>query len=300
MFKEDMTPRQENIPLTIDAQYVPGFTWLRNPQFRFVQRFGNMTAAGFALESPQAVVFSGPNAPLVPTTFYNPGGSGLNSTATYSTDIGPDLVAKVSVDPGWGHFELYGLGRAFRSSANFSNRTIFGGGGSAGAIFPVVSKLLDPQADFLIGDGIGRYGSGGLRDVAVKPTGVLVSIPELQALVGLVGHRAEDLDLYAMPAWSRPARPRLRSMARLPSATAIHSITTAVACTRGRRRGEYLARLAGHGRLLVGRLQRRFRQITGRRARLIHRAPVFAGIGGGPNTNEGIFMAAHRYYPFPP
>ena len=27
---------------------------------------------------------------------------------------------------------------------------------------------------------------------------------------------------------------------------------------------------------------------------------VFAGIGGGPNTNEGIFMAALRYYPFAP
>jgi hypothetical protein len=27
---------------------------------------------------------------------------------------------------------------------------------------------------------------------------------------------------------------------------------------------------------------------------------VFAGIGGGPDTNEGIFMAALRYYPFAP
>jgi hypothetical protein len=27
---------------------------------------------------------------------------------------------------------------------------------------------------------------------------------------------------------------------------------------------------------------------------------VFAGLGGGPNTNEGIFMAALRYYPFVP
>ena len=27
---------------------------------------------------------------------------------------------------------------------------------------------------------------------------------------------------------------------------------------------------------------------------------VFAGIGGGPNTNEGIFMASLRYYPFAP
>jgi len=178
MFKTDMTPGQELIPLTIDAQYVPGFTWLRNPEFRIVQRLG-LVSVGLAAESPQAVIFNGPNAPLVPTTDTNPGGSGLNSTANYSTDVGPDLVAKMTVDPGWGHFELYGLGRAFRSRADFSNHTVFGGGGGAGAVFPVVPKLLDFQADFLYGDGIGRYGAVGLPDVAVKSTGLLVPIPEL-------------------------------------------------------------------------------------------------------------------------
>jgi hypothetical protein len=40
----------------------------------------------------------------------------------------------------------------------------------------------------LVGPGIGRYGSVGLPDVAVKPSGVLAPIPEIQALVGLVGH----------------------------------------------------------------------------------------------------------------
>jgi hypothetical protein len=38
-------------------------------------------------------------------------------------------------------------------------------GGAAGAIFPVVPGLLDFQADFPIGDGIGRYGATGLPDV---------------------------------------------------------------------------------------------------------------------------------------
>jgi hypothetical protein len=31
LFNHDMTPRQEDIPLTIDGQYVVGFTWTRNP-----------------------------------------------------------------------------------------------------------------------------------------------------------------------------------------------------------------------------------------------------------------------------
>jgi hypothetical protein len=104
-FKQDMTPGQELIPLTIDAQYVPGFTWLRNPEARIVQHFG-IVSAGLAAESPQAVIFNGPNAPLVPTTDTNPGGRNLNSTANYSTDVGPDLIAKVTVDPAGGILRL--------------------------------------------------------------------------------------------------------------------------------------------------------------------------------------------------
>src|SRR5205085_2523045 len=136
MFKSDMTPGQENIPLTIEGQYVPGFTWLRNPEFRVVHHLG-LVSVGLAAESPQAVIFNGPNAPLVPTTDTNPGGQNLNSTANYSTDIGPDLLAKMTVDPGWGHFELYGLGRACRSRANCSNHAVFGGGGGLGVNLPV-------------------------------------------------------------------------------------------------------------------------------------------------------------------
>src|SRR6266478_8509858 len=149
LFNHDMTPRQEDIPLTIDGQYVVGFTWTRNPQFRVVQDLGKEVSVGFSLESPQALIFNGPNAPLVPTTVSNPGGNHLNPLAQYSTDIAPDMVAKLAFEPGWGHYELYGVGRTFRSRAAFANRTIWGGGGGAGAILPLVPKQLDLQADFL-------------------------------------------------------------------------------------------------------------------------------------------------------
>jgi hypothetical protein len=308
MFKEDMTPRQENIPLTIDGQYAVGFTWLRNPQVRVVQHFGDMFAAGLALESPQAVVFSGPNAPLVPTTFSNPGGMLLNPLVNYSTDIGPDVVAKFTVDPGWGHFELYGLGRAFRSRANFSNRTIFGGGGGAGAIFPVIPKLLDVQADFLIGDGIGRYGTVGLPDAAVKPTGVLVPIPELQALVGLVGHPTDYIDLYAYAGLEQASQTSFTVNGTLPfgygnplynNTACLHeAASAAAAATNCAANTSRVWQVTGgfwwdvykgdFGRLRVGGQG----SYTERQ--------VFAGIGGGPNTNEGIFLASLRYYPFAP
>jgi hypothetical protein len=311
MFRDDMTPRQENIPLTIDAQYVPGFTWLRNPQFRVVQHFGDLYAAGLALESPQAVIFSGPNAPLVPVTFNNTGGSGLNPTTTYSTDVGPDIVAKVSADPGWGHFEAYGLGRLFRSRANLSNHNILGGGGGAGAILPIVPKLLDFQADFLAGNGIGRYGSVGLPDVTVKPDGVLAPIPEIQALVGLVGHPTDTIDLYAYAgieaANSTPFTAHTAAGAvpfgygnDLYNNTAcLHeAASVTAAATNCAANTSSVWQITGgfwwdvykgdFGRLRVGG-QGSFTERS-----------VFAGIGGGPNTNEGIFMASLRYYPFAP
>src|SRR3984893_6775060 len=46
LFNHDMTPRQEDIPLTIDGQYVVGFTWTRNPQFRVVQDLGKSVSVG--------------------------------------------------------------------------------------------------------------------------------------------------------------------------------------------------------------------------------------------------------------
>ena len=308
MFKEGMTPRQENIPLTIDGQYVPGFTWLRNPEFRVVQHFGDKYAAGLSLESPQAVVVSGPNAPLVPTTFSNPGGMLLNPLVNYSTDVGPDVVAKVTADPGWGHFEPYGLGRAFRSRANFSNHTIFGGGGGLGAIVPVVPKLVDFQADFLAGNGIGRYGTVGLPDVTVKPTGVLAPVPEIQALVGLVGHPTPSLDLYAYAGVEQAYSTAFTVHGNLPfgygnllynNTACLHeAASVTAAATNCAANTERVWQITGgfwwdvykgdFGRLRVGG-QGSYTERS-----------VFAGIGGGPNTNEGIFMASLRYYPFAP
>lgn len=301
LFNHDMTPRQEDIPLTIDGQYVVGFTWTRNPQFRVVQDLDKSVSVGFSLESPQALIFSGPNAPLVPTTFSNPGGNHLNPLAQYSTDIAPDMVAKIAVEPGWGHYELYGIGRLFRSRAAFANRTIWGGGGGAGAILPLVPRQLDFQADFLYGDGIGRYGTSQLPDVAIKPTGILAPVPELQALVGLIGHPTAALDLYVYGGLEQAGQTSFTVNGTLPfgygnplynNSGCLHEGSTLCAENTSRvwqvAGGVwYSLYKGGYGTLRIG-AQGSYTQRY-----------IFKGIGGSPSTNEGMFFTSLRYYPPP-
>ena len=42
----------ENVPLTIDAQYVAGFNWARQPSIRYVQDVGKISWFGVSVESP--------------------------------------------------------------------------------------------------------------------------------------------------------------------------------------------------------------------------------------------------------
>src|SRR5262249_10213291 len=121
-----ITARKENIPLTIDASYVDGFNYTRNWQIRFVQQFSPVVKAGVSIETP-ATIFGGStataplglggaftsggtvvNGQLV--NFNNPGGSFLTGV-TVATDTAPDVIEKLAFDPGWGHYEVFGLQR---------------------------------------------------------------------------------------------------------------------------------------------------------------------------------------------
>jgi hypothetical protein len=57
-----ITPRAEDIPPTIDAQYIPGFSFTRQPQIRLTQEFGNDVWAAISLENPQTTFYTGANA----------------------------------------------------------------------------------------------------------------------------------------------------------------------------------------------------------------------------------------------
>jgi hypothetical protein len=246
-FKDGLVPRDENIPLTIDAQYVPGFNWRRDPQIRITKTFSPAFSLGFSLEGPAVDSFGGVNntgltelVTAIPgitssggtlnsgTCFNNvvnaagtgtpTGFPGIQATSTtncfsYDTTVAPDMVVKAALDPGWGHYEMFGLGRWFQTrsalgvplgtnGANATGQTepknniAFGGGGGFSVILPVLPKWLELQANGLGGWGVGNYGSAQISDVTTNQFGEPKPIPMLQGMVGAVAHPASNWDVY--------------------------------------------------------------------------------------------------------
>jgi len=210
-----ITPLYENVPLTIDAQYVVGFNWLRNPQLRFVADWNQMAWFGLSIEQPQAVFPGAPSAATVTppgqTVSINntcTGGSHLNNTTTCSNDISPDIIEKFALDPGWGHYEAFALERWFSDQvttgiagaavpAGWSQQTTFGWGVGGSFLVPAIPQYLDLQGSVMYGQGIGRYSSSQLPDAVIGPTGSLTPLTQLSFMVGAVAHPMASLDVYA-------------------------------------------------------------------------------------------------------
>jgi hypothetical protein len=206
-----MLPNTENVPLTIDAQYVVGFDWLRNPQLRFVYDVNKIAWFGVSIEQPGTVFPGGvsagtvsPPAPIV-TNINNfcQGASHLNNTTSCSNDIAPDVIEKFALDPGFGHYELLGLQRWFSDSVanstepnSWSQKVTMAWGVGGNALVPAIPKILDLQGSVLYGQGIGRYTASQLPDAVIGPDGTLSPITELSFMVGAVAHVFEGNDIY--------------------------------------------------------------------------------------------------------
>jgi len=208
-----MLPRTELTPPQIDAQYVPGFSWARQPQIRLVKDWNKQYWLGISLENPQTTFYVNGNqakapVPVVaaggavpannaPYSIYNIGaGSGYDSVNTLSLNHIPDVVVKFAADPGFGHYEVFGVGRAFYNRANHQNNDTWGGGYGIGVVLPLIEKTLDWQFSGMKGRGIGRYGSAQLPDVTFDPNGKPAPIKETMLLTGLTWHANPDLDVY--------------------------------------------------------------------------------------------------------
>ena len=228
--KSGMDNRTEALPQTIDPNYVPGFTWARQYAFRVTKNYNNKFWLGMSAENPETLNPGGTNLPLNfiigadgngGGLYNNAGTAGATSSgdaANYSFNVAPDMIAKVAAEPGWGHYEIYGLARFYRnrvypnavytttpvtvtvngvkvpvspgqtttvitgtSAGAYNDKTV--GGGIGGALrVPVLAKHLDLGFKGLWGDGVGRYGDSTLPDVTLRPNGQLALLHGYSAL----------------------------------------------------------------------------------------------------------------------
>src|ERR1700759_662759 len=250
--------RQEAIPLTVDAQYSVGFTWARQYGFRVVKNFGDKLALAIAIEGPQATIggrgFSnvttihngagpsvvqptGGTTSLTGNTFLDAIGAGgglfnFADATGYSINKSPDIILKAALDPGFGHYEVFGIISTFRnriypcgvvgrnptdtappatptsitcgsatpttvSSFGAFNDTRTGGGIGASARWTADQKKVELGIKGVAGDGIGRYGSAQLADLTLRPDGSEALIRTVHGLGSLELHPTPKFDIYA-------------------------------------------------------------------------------------------------------
>jgi hypothetical protein len=202
MYRSGLVPRQENVPLSIDAQYVVGFDWARQAALRVAKDFDNHRLwAGLSLEEP-ATLYSGSSGTLTNEST-SAGGSNVNPSTTYSNTSAPDVILKLAADPGWGHYELYGMLRFLdanelnTTTTQFHSQVTTGEGIGGGMILPLIPRKLEFQVSGLFGKGVGRYGTSQLSDVTFSSTGKLEPLTEYSIMGGFVAHPTPVLDIYA-------------------------------------------------------------------------------------------------------
>src|SRR5580700_4811904 len=192
---------------------------LENPQTTLAAR-GN--AANFALGSPgngSGLYNSGITNCTTSTVTGSDGTitsvlSSCTPAATYSFNATPDFIVKAAGEPGFGHYEVFAILSRFRdriypcaepASASNCNGAIsalgaynssLNVGGFGGNARITLFKQLDIGAHFLTGEGIGRYGSGGLPDSTVHADGTLAPLRSYQGLATFEWH-TKRLDFYA-------------------------------------------------------------------------------------------------------
>ncbi len=231
--------RTEAVPLTIDPQYTVGFSWARQYGIRLVRNFGNRFWLGASVENPQTTFAARNNAAnfalgsagngsglynsaitaCSTSTIAGTGGTLTNASTTctnaanYSFNAMPDFIFKAAAEPGFGHYEIFGILSRFRdrvypceepglsSNCNGTSSalgaynyavTVGGAGANARVTF---FKQLDFGLHGLLGEGMGRYGSGGLPDSTVHADGTLAPLRDYQGLATLEWH-TKRMDLY--------------------------------------------------------------------------------------------------------
>src|ERR1700758_4974690 len=208
----------EILPATIDPQYTAGFVWTRQYGFRVSKNIGSKAWIGAAAENAETLNPAGSSLPTNVLIGQAGNSGGLyNPLANYSYNLAPDMIAKVAFEPGWGHYEVFGIARFFRdriypneivttnpdgttkitgtADGAFNDSTVGGGlGGSARA--PFANKKLSVALKGLWGQGTGRYGSSTIADTTLRPNGQLALLHNFSALGTVEANPTARLMLY--------------------------------------------------------------------------------------------------------
>jgi len=213
---DDMGKTNDVRPKTIDPSYNVGFDFARQYGIRLTKTFNDKVAIGFALENPQATLTTHGNV-----SNYLLGESGdsksYNSTSTYAFNPAPDIIAKIAFDPGFGHYEIFGLvdrftGRIFpcaelapgvttcngvtgTSAAGAYNASKEGGGFGASGRW-VFAKHVTFGLKGFGGSGVGRYAPGGLSDASINANGTIHLIKNFHGL-GTLEFQTKKLMIYS-------------------------------------------------------------------------------------------------------
>jgi len=221
------TNRSEALPMTIDAQYTVGFSWARQYGLRIVKSFHDKAWLAVSVENPQATLTTHNNGDNFLLGSAGASGGLFNAAATsaganlanYSFNPSPDVIAKLAFEPGFGHYEVFGVYSRFRdrvfpcgevarsttlcgsssvagpNALGANNASKNGGGIGANARWSFDNKHLDFGLHAFGGSGVGRYGTSGLPDVSIHADGTIDLIKSYQALGTLEWH-ATKLDVY--------------------------------------------------------------------------------------------------------
>jgi hypothetical protein len=249
---DDLGRTNDSRPMTIDPGYNVGFTFARQYGIRLTKAFGNKVAFAVAVENAQGTLTTHGNTDNFllgsagATNSYNDAVTGCTTSsytppsttippsptipvyyttctpaASYTFNPSPDIVAKVAFDPGFGHYEIFGLYDRFRDRvfpcANFVigttgpcpnnaaltgpnasgafNDSKNGGGFGANARWNFYNKHIVFGLHAFGGQGVGRYGAAQLSDMAIHADGTPDLIKNYQGLATLEWH-GKKLDVY--------------------------------------------------------------------------------------------------------
>ena len=209
--RHGMDNRTETLPMSIDAQYVVGFSWARQFGMRITKNFGNKFWLGASLENSQVNAVSGNNLPS--NYFIGAAGTGgglYPSTANYSFNSMPDIILKAAAEPtANSHFEVFGVVSRFRDriygtvastcpttdpicGTNVA-KTVGGIGANARGYF--LAKKVETALHVFGGQGVGRYNDAGLPDLTVHPDGSVAPLHAYGSIAEIDLH-PKKLDVY--------------------------------------------------------------------------------------------------------